>query len=216
MKNESCSRTTASTDKMMSSMTEMMSSQAELIGGIFTIMAQSAGQLIRSVLQNATAQKTSSCCEIPEPCWMPAKIADIECSLCSCSRGTVRLNVTNSDFQPRSYNVVAAGKNANLVSFDVGTFTLGPKERRTVTATFDATFDDDGKCPDALEALIWVLGCRNRYLRWTIHHGHRDEPCCFEFEVNDGPDNVLHWYDHFYHPRQCYGPATAPKPKLES
>jgi hypothetical protein len=28
--------------------------------------------------------------------------------------------------------------------------------------------------------------------------------------VNDDPDYVLHWYDHFYVARPCFGAATTP------
>jgi hypothetical protein len=34
-------------------------------------------------------------------------------------------------------------------------------------------------------------------------------PCCREVDVNDDPDYVLHWYDHFYVTRPCFGALSA-------
>jgi hypothetical protein len=33
----------------------------------------------------------------------------------------------------------------------------------------------------------------------------RQQACCREVAVDDNPDYVLHWYDHFYLPRACVG-----------
>jgi hypothetical protein len=213
MKRESCGKTTATIDRLVSDMVGLMASQTELISGVVTALAQRTGQFVRTALQEATAQKTSTCCDIPEPCWMPLEIGEVVCRLCPGGRGVVRLRITNTDFRQRSYNIVATGPDAGRISFDVGTFVLDPKVRRTVTATFDAASDDGDKCHKELEALVWVLGCRYNYLRWAIHVGHHEEPCCREFEVQDGPDYVLHWYDHFYCPRPCFGPSTIPGPQ---
>ena len=58
------------------------------------------------------------------------------------ARGRLTLRVTNADFRPRSFEVVAAGADAGRVGIAPASFTLGPKERRTVEATFDAKLDD--------------------------------------------------------------------------
>jgi len=159
--------------------------------------------------------KGKSCCDIPEPCWMPLPLGEICCRLKPGDSGTVCLVVTNEDFRPHAYQFAATGKSAAHVSFSQVGATLGPKERIAVTATFtmpkDGQPDGDCRCLDH-EALIWVRGCRNHYLRWSVDEMAQSKPCCHEVEVNDEPDYVLHWYDHFYVTRPCFGTATTPKP----
>jgi hypothetical protein len=53
------------------------------------------------------------------------------------------------------------------------------------------------------EVLLWVRGCQNHYLRWTLKVANRGASCCHEVEVEDCPDLIHHWYDHFYCERPC-------------
>lgn len=154
-------------------------------------------------------------CEVPEPCWMPKSLGDFRCCLRPGDSGTVCLVVTNGDFRPHSYQFAATGPSASAVSFSTASVTLGPKERIAVTATFTVPRDQkpgpDCRCIDH-EALLWVRGCRNHYLRWTVDEVAASRPCTREVEVNDEPDYVLHWYDHFYLPRPCLGALGAGTP----
>lgn len=149
-------------------------------------------------------------CEIPEPCWMPLPLGEIRCQLAPGDKGTVCLVLSNGDFRPHSYQFAATGKSAAHVSFSTAAANLGPKERIAVTATFtvpkDGQRSEDCRCIDH-ETLLWVRGCRNHYLRWSIDEVACSRPCCHEVPVADDPDYVLHWYDHFYAPRPCLGIA---------
>lgn len=149
-------------------------------------------------------------CEIPEPCWMPLPLGEIGCRLAPGDKGSVCLVVTNGDFRPHSYQFAATGKSAAHVSFATAAASLGPKERIAVSATFTVPKDgqraEDCRCIDH-EVLLWVRGCRNHYLRWSIDEVACSKPCCHEVTVADDPDYVLHWYDHFYTPRPCLGIA---------
>jgi hypothetical protein len=53
------------------------------------------------------------------------------------------------------------------------------------------------------EVLVWVRGCHDHYLRWTVtvstQRGWSDD----DVHVEDCPDYVHHWYDHFYCDRPC-------------
>lgn len=151
------------------------------------------------------------CCDVPEPCWMPLSLGEIRCQLAPGDKGTVCLVVTNGDFRPHSYQFAATGKSAGFVSFSQAGAVLGPKERIAVTATFsvprDGKPDGDCRCLDH-DLLLWVRGCRNHYLRWTIDEVAQGKACCHEVKVCDDPDYVLHWYDHFYMPRPCFGAAA--------
>ncbi len=147
------------------------------------------------------------CCKIPDPCWMPLSHGEIQCSLKRGDKGTACLVITNGDFRPHTYQFVATGKNAAAVSFSTTSTIIGPKERIAVTATFTVPNDnkvEDCDCID-YEALIWVQGCHDHYLRWTINEVACSKPCCHKVIVDDNPDDVLHWYDHFYMPRRCFG-----------
>jgi hypothetical protein len=161
----------------------------------------------------------TSCCDIPEPCWMPLSLGEICCQLCPGDTGEICLVVSNEDFQARDYKVVAKGEHAGQVSITDNQFTLGPKERRVVSAKFKVPAGGDDQKPreesccecNDYEVVLWVLGCRNHYLHWYINTDEKHKDCCHEVYVVDQPDYELHWYDHFHVMRPCYGPATAPK-----
>lgn len=153
------------------------------------------------------------CCKVPEPCWMPLGLGAVRCQLKPGDSGTVCLVVTNGDFRPHNYQFAATGKSAAFVAFSQAGAVLGPKERIAVTATFTVPTDrqdgpEDCRCIDH-DVLLWVRGCRNHYLRWSIDEVAQGKACCHEIEVADDPDYVLHWYDHFYIARPC--PGVAPQ-----
>jgi hypothetical protein len=78
---------------------------------------------------------------------------------------------------------------------------LGPKERKGVTARFALPANG----PQQYELLIWVRGCSDHYLRWLIERTTETRACCYEVDVRDIPDYVIHWYDHFYCMKPCHG-----------
>jgi hypothetical protein len=144
--------------------------------------------------------KLHSCCDIPEPCWMPKPLGEITCRLTPGSTGQVKLIVTNNDF--RGHNAVAqsAGKDAGLVQFTPAQVALGPKERTTILAQFTAP-----QQAGTYEMVVWVSVCGDHYLRWTVEVGDTQNACCYQVTVDDTPNYVVHWYDHFYCPRPCPG-----------
>jgi len=156
----------------------------------------------------------SSCCEMPEPCWMPNKIDEICCQLRPGDAGEICFVIANEDFVPHSYSVVAAGEHSALVGISNKNFTLGPKERRVVSAKFtmparDGSRNSDSCCQcNDYEAVIWVQGCQNHYLNWYINSNEKTQKCCYEVCVNDAPNNELNWYDHFHVLRSCNKPVV--------
>ncbi|HTW27766.1 MAG TPA: hypothetical protein VME92_11600 [Acetobacteraceae bacterium] len=146
-------------------------------------------------------QMTSSCCDIPEPCWMPRLLGEFSCQVCAGSPASIRLCVTNEDIRRRTFTALASGPAAGEVAFAPSSLALGPKERGSITATL--TLPASAADHQAFEAIIWLRGCRDYYLRWTVTAGSRSQCCAHEVCVCDGPDNILHWYDHFYCPRPC-------------
>lgn len=170
-----------------------------------------AGRSAADMAAGIRLPRGGGCCEVPEPCWMPRSLGEVGCKLRPGDTGTVCLVVTNGDFRSHSYQFAATGASAAHVSFSTSAVTLGPKERIAVTARFtvprESKDGEDCRCIDH-EALIWVRGCRNHYLRWRIDEVAASQACCHEVAVDDNPDYVLHWYDHFYLPRACPGGAV--------
>lgn len=184
-----------------------------LLGKELTRLLTGLGGSALDKLGGIRMPKGQRCCDVPEPCWMPLPLGELRCQLKPGDTGTVCLVITNGDFRQHNYTFAATGKSAANVSFSQAGAVLGPKERIAVTATFTVPREGQGKedcrCIDH-EALLWVRGCRNHYLRWTVDETAQSKPCCSEVVVNDDPDYVLHWYDHFYVARPCFGAVTKP------
>lgn len=202
------------TEGLESGLKSLLNAQL-LLGKEVLRLLGGAGRSAADMASGVRLPKGSSCCEVPEPCWMPLSLGEVRCRLAPGDTGTVCLVVTNGDFRPRSYQFAATGRSAAHVSFSTPAVTLGPKERVAVTARFTVPRDgkdgEDCRCIDH-EPLLWVRGCRNHYLRWRIDEVAACQACCHEVAVDDNPDYVLHWYDHFYLPRPCYGAALGTQP----
>lgn len=189
------------------SLNNLLDAQRALGTEVLGLVGAGVGALLGTALEQAAGQKTSSCCDIPEPCWMPKSLGEFHCRLCPGTSGSIRLFVTNEDIRPRTMVALASGAGAGQIAFSPASLPLGPKERGTITVTFTLP----GKAPEgeSLEALVWLRGCRDYYLRWTVTAAARPQACCHEVAVADGPDHVLHWYHHFYCPRGCFGGGKA-------
>lgn len=171
-------------------------------------LASDAGGL----LDKLGIPQTSSCCDIPDPCWMPKSVGEICCSIATDDVGEVCLLVTNEDFVAHEYRVHAAGEHGGMVQINQPNFTLGPKERKMVSARFKMPPENPDSqniescclCND-FEAVLWVTGCHNYYLNWYLNRSDECRECCHEVDVLDTPNYELHWYDHFHIYRPCIG-----------
>lgn len=148
------------------------------------------------------------CCTIPEPCWMPKPLGEICDFICPEDKRQVELIITNEDYKKHEYDLSAAGDMASQVHFSESHFALGPKERKTITATFTAPALDEHCETSNYDLVLWVKGCHNHYLRWHItvsKHSHHKfhHHCAHHVCVEDKNDYVVNWYDHFYCKREC-------------
>lgn len=159
------------------------------------------GTQLAGMVSQVKLPRGQSCCDIPEPCWMPAPLGEIESFACQGASSVVRLKITNCDRVPHVYSISASGADAGLVSLQPTSLSLGPKERGVFIATLK--IPPDAKDCQEFEVLLWVRGCKEHYLRWTTEAGTRGGDCCHEVSVEDCPDLIHHWYDHFYCPRPC-------------
>jgi hypothetical protein len=139
-------------------------------------------------------------CRIPPPCWAPQPIGDVACHICPGGTATLRLRIANCGATGRDIRVEAAGKTPG-VTITPSNLALGPMERSFVTASVPVP--PDGATGQEYEVLLWVRGCHDHYLRWIVKVASRGASCCHEVEVEDCPDPIHHWYDHFYCEHPC-------------
>lgn len=157
---------------------------------------------LMDIVSHVQLPRSQSCCDIPEPCWMPVSLGEIESFACQGATVVLRLMITNCDRITHNYTISAAGADAGLVNLQPTSLSIGPKERGLVLAKLK--IPDDAKEGQDFEVLLWIRGCKEHYLKWTVAVGTTGGECCHEVEVEDCPDLVHHWYDHFYCVRPCY------------
>jgi hypothetical protein len=137
------------------------------------------------------------CCEIPPPCWMPKQLTAFTSHVCPGGSASVRFCITNCGLGART--ITAEANQGAVVS--PASIQLSAMERSCLTVNFTApaTYQNG----DCTEILVWLHGCKSYYLRWTVQASNRGCECCHEIEIEDCPDLVHHWYDHFYCVRGC-------------
>jgi hypothetical protein len=142
-------------------------------------------------------------CKIPPPCWVPKSLGDVTSAVCPGAAATLRIRVTNCGVGARNVRVEVPGTADDLknISISPPSLTLQPQERGSFSVT--ATVPPDAPCPNRKEYLVWVRGCYDYYFRWTVISAHRGDKSCHEISVDDCPDLIHHWYDHFYCDRPC-------------
>ncbi|MGH7504393.1 MAG: hypothetical protein ACRELX_02025 [Longimicrobiales bacterium] len=149
----------------------------------------------------SSCRPRSGCCTMPPPCWMPQPLGECVSHVAQCNTACIRLVITNCDRVKRTITVQAACAGAARVTLSPPSVALPPMERATVTAC--VSIPDDAKSGEKIESLLWVRGCKEYYLRWTVSVGTLGIDSCHEVEVCDCPDHLHHWYDHFYCVQPC-------------
>jgi len=159
-------------------------------------------------LHDAGKRLRGGCCDIPPPCWVPQPLGDCVSHVCPCSTASLRLIVTNCDGYAKRQVAVEATGNVTVSPPQV---VIPPLERATIELSI--AVPQGAKPGETFESLVRIHGCREYYLRWTVRVCNnlgfgscRDS--CHEIAVEDCPDLIHHWYDHFYCPRPC-----PPRPK---
>lgn len=158
--------------------------------------------LLETLGASPLAPKLGSCsCEIPPPCWMPRELTPVTSHVCAGATASLRVRVTNCSPGRTTVSLEASGPEAQKVALTPASISLGPLERGVLTATH-ATPANASRGME-LEALIWVRGCVDHVVRWTVKTSSRGGDSCHEVDVQDCPDYLHHWYDHFYCARPC-------------
>jgi hypothetical protein len=152
-----------------------------------------------SGMQTRMPRMAGCSCDIPPPCWMPREHGPVTTHVCAGGTATLRLRVTNCSIEASRIEIEATG--GADVRFDPSTLSLSPLEKGTVAVTLATRADEAARTEH--EALVWIRGCVDHVVRWTVRISSRGGDTCHELEIEDCPDYVHHWYDHFYCARPC-------------
>lgn len=137
-------------------------------------------------------------CDIPPPCWMPQSLDEVTTRVCPGSKAVVRVNITNCGMSTRTIEIESTDK---AVVVEPPSLTLGPFEEGVVALSLEvpATASEG----EAQKIMVRIRGCKEYVLRWTVEVTCKNESCCTDVNIEDCPDLVHHWYDHFYCQRAC-------------
>lgn len=162
-------------------------------------MPLTMGGTLRDLMRRLPRMPSCSCA-IPPPCWAPQPLDDVASHVCPGGTATIRIRVTNCGTTSRDVELQLAGTLTGI-TVTPSSLSLGPMERGFAVAS--GTLPADSAIGQEFEMLLWVRGCQDHYLRWTVKVARRGTDCCHEVDVDDCPDLIHHWYDHFYCERPC-------------
>ena len=179
------------------SLTEVGNSLRDLAGALFPFRL---GDL--RALSNRLAHGDCDC-KIPPPPWMPIPAGCGETFLCIGADGRLRVVIRNDGYRAQTYKIAIKLLGPAIVTATASPdqLVLGPMEHGTTEIKFHV--DSKAELGQSAELLIWIHGCREHYIRWTVHVDARGCGSCHELDVCDAPKLIHDWYDHFYCEYPC-------------
>ncbi len=205
MSNETIRNTGELLQQTIGTATSLVEQSAQIAMDFLNALTDSMGKNVPAsgVTPILKLPKMHSCCKIPPPCWMPREAGHVVSHVCAGSAASIWICVSNCGIEKRTITFDDAGK--GVITFDPATLVLGPMEEGEVKATFTPPASA-GHCEGGEHnAIVWIHGCKEHYLRWTLKNVKRGVSCsCHEIRIEDCPDYLHHWYDHFY----CHRPCT--------
>jgi hypothetical protein len=182
-------------------MRNLLGHSAQIGMGIVGALGQGSSKALCAAVQGRTPLGLGcDTCDVPPPCWEPQPLGQVTSFVAAGGQATIRFRVTNCGFSPRTITF-ASIKPLPGLTFSPTSLTLGPLERGVVSASLQIAAT--AKQGEEHELVLLVHGCKNYYLRWVIKVAACGVDMCNEVEVNDCPDMIHHWYDHFYCRRHC-------------
>lgn len=157
-------------------------------------------------LAGAASTRRSPGCEIPPPCWEPRPAGSCRIRIPPGGTATIRVHVSNCDWTRRVVGITALGKIAGWLKFEPTTLIVDPQERQTFQVT--VRVPDGVKPGQFLSGPLLVRGCLDHFARIEVTVAECAGGACCDIHVNDCPDHIHHWYDHFYCPRPCRNLST--------
>jgi hypothetical protein len=169
------------------------------IGDMLVRTGRSASSLAGAVQLPKMHRSGCDCgCQIPPPCWVPRTLDELDTRVCAGSKSVVRVTITNCGFTKRAISLKATGASVDI---EPAAVSLDARERATIVLSMEVP----ASSPEGEErrAVVWVRGCRDYVLPWNVETSCTRADCCREVSIDDCPDLVHHWYDHFYCNRGC-------------
>jgi hypothetical protein len=139
-------------------------------------------------------------CHIPSPCWMPRQQREVVSYGVVGNEASLTFIITNESLSSRSIEVFTTTPLPGL-SFTSTNVSLAAMARTEVTLTY--TVPTGTTANPGTEILLWIRGCRLHFQRWIVRLGKISANTDQKVWVKDGPENLHHWYDHFYCPHPC-------------
>ena len=170
---------------------------AKAVGGLIAPGAKLGMKLLGSI--RVPTRSCGCSCEIPPPCWVPQPLGEFTTEACPGNSGVLRLTITNCGMASRTIKVSATNA---AVTVAPASLTLGPLEDGLVVLSLDVPAA--ASKGQTQRSIVWIHGCKTYYLRWTVVVAASGSSCCAtDVELEDCPDLIHHWYDHFYCQRPC-------------
>jgi hypothetical protein len=170
---------------------------AKAVGDLIAPAARRSLELLGSV---SLPSRDAGCgCEIPPPCWAPQPLGEPTTEACPGNKALLRLTITNCGLTGRTIKVSATNA---AVEVEPASLTLGPMEEGLVAVSL--AVPAGATKGQTQKSLVWIRGCKDYFIRWTVVTAASGASCCAtELELEDCPDLIHHWYDHFYCQRPC-------------
>ncbi len=172
----------------------------DALAGLFAAPAQLMAGLVGSL----ASVRTSGCasgCAIPPPCWEPQPAGRCTLTLSPGASGTIRVHVSNCGWDRHVVVLTALGKIAGWMTFTPTTLVLDPLQRSTFEVTVKVP--DGVKAGETLVGPLLIRGCIDHFVRVEVRVAECGGCAGCDISVDDCPDQVHHWYEHFYCPRPC-------------
>lgn len=170
---------------------------AKAVGDLIAPAARRSLELLGSV--SLPSRDTGCGCEIPPPCWAPQPLGEPTTEACPGNKALLRLTITNCGLTGRTIKVSATNA---AVEVEPASLTLGPMEEGLVAVSL--AVPAGATKGQTQKSLVWIRGCKDYFIRWTVVTAASGVSCCAtELELEDCPDLIHHWYDHFYCQRPC-------------
>lgn len=154
--------------------------------------------LVKAVSRAAPRE---ACCEVPDPCWLPRRLGTCSLELRPGGIATIRLLIENCDWTRRTFRVSGTGELADAMGFQPATLVLGPQEQGSIVV--ELKLPDTVHKSEELSGGVVLFGCNTHFLGVRVRVSDKAPACESEVLIEDCPDYVHHWYDHFYCVRGC-------------
>jgi hypothetical protein len=177
----------------------------QALGEAIAALLNAPVQLATALAGGVTGGRSPGC-EIPPPCWEPRPAGHCRLELPPGGTGTVLVDVSNCDWTRRIVHITAVGAIAAWLKFDPTTLVIDPQG----TGTFRVVVrvPDTVKPGQRLSGPVLIRGCMDHFVKLDVVVADCAAGGCCRAHVNDCPDHIHHWYDHFYCYRPCRNKTT--------